>query len=249
MHEAYATTPTVWREVREQAGSGIEGVDLTGQRWRLGSARWVNGDAGGADHADPATSASSVWLGRDGHALAVFTFEERTREDAATAVRALQADGVQVRLLSGDDPARAERVAAALGLDAAHGGLSPDAKLEVLRRAQQRGEIVAMLGDGINDAPVLAQADVSLAMGEGAAIARAEADGVLVSNQLRDLVSARSTAKRSLRVVRQNLAWAAAYNAACVPLALMGWLPPWLAGAGMATSSLIVVLNSLRLSR
>jgi len=96
---------------------------------------------------------------------------------------------------------------------------------------------------------VLAQADVSLAMGEGAAIARAEADGVLVSNQLRDLVSARSTAKRSLRVVRQNLAWAAAYNAACVPLALMGWLPPWLAGAGMATSSLIVVLNSLRLSR
>ena len=249
LHEAYATTPTVWREVREQAGSGIEGVDLTGQRWRLGSARWVNSDAGDADHADPATSASSVWLGRDGHALAVFTFEERTREDAATAVRALQADGVQVRLLSGDDPARAERVAAALGLDAAHGGLSPDAKLEVLRRAQQRGEIVAMLGDGINDAPVLAQADVSLAMGEGAAIARAEADGVLVSNQLRDLVSARSTAKRSLRVVRQNLAWAAAYNAACVPLALMGWLPPWLAGAGMATSSLIVVLNSLRLSR
>ncbi|HKW84388.1 MAG TPA: HAD-IC family P-type ATPase, partial [Burkholderiaceae bacterium] len=161
----------------------------------------------------------------------------------------LQADGVQVRLLSGDDPARVERIATTLGLDAAHGALSPDAKLGMLRAAQQRGEIVAMLGDGINDAPVLAQADVSLAMGEGAAIARAEADGVLVSNRLHDLVSARRTAKRALRVVRQNLAWAAVYNAACVPAALLGWLPPWLAGAGMATSSLLVVLNSWRLSR
>jgi Cu2+-exporting ATPase len=96
---------------------------------------------------------------------------------------------------------------------------------------------------------VLAQADVSLAMGEGALIARSQADGVLTSNRLADLVHARRLSRRALRVVRQNLVWAAAYNAACVPLALVGWLPPWAAGAGMAASSLFVVMNSMRLAR
>jgi Cu2+-exporting ATPase len=118
-----------------------------------------------------------------------------------------------------------------------------------VRQAQARGELVAMLGDGINDAPVLAQADTSLAMGEGAQIARSQADGVLVSNALQDVVRARSLARKTLRVVRQNFFWAAAYNAACVPLAVFGYLPPWAAGLGMATSSLVVVINSLRLAR
>jgi P-type Cu2+ transporter len=96
---------------------------------------------------------------------------------------------------------------------------------------------------------VLAQADVSIAMGEGAQVARAQADGVLLSNRLADIVRARTLARRTLRVIRQNFAWAAAYNALCVPLALAGWLPPWAAGLGMATSSLVVVANSLRLGR
>ena len=127
--------------------------------------------------------------------------------------------------------------------------MSPADKLAAVRSAQQRGEFVAMLGDGINDAPVLAQANVSLAMGEGALVARTQADGVLVSNRLGDVVRARMLAKKALTVVRQNLAWAAMYNAACVPIALMGWLPPWAAGLGMASSSLFVVVNSLRLAR
>ena len=202
-----------------------------------------------ADSADGRVSAAQTFLGLHGQALLRFGFDERVRPDALAAVQALQADGVRVVLLSGDAPARAAHIGRQLGVAEALGAMTPDAKLAAVRAAQQRGDAVGMLGDGINDAPVLAQADVSIAMGEGALVARGEADGVLVSNRLGDVARARALAKKTLRVMRQNLAWAALYNAACVPLALAGWLPPWAAGLGMATSSLVVVLNSLRLAR
>ncbi|HMC14149.1 MAG TPA: cation-translocating P-type ATPase [Albitalea sp.] len=243
LRDAFKPAAGGWHDVREIAGQGLEAIDEDGHRWRLGSAGWTGLHAV-ADAASPQT-----FLARDGRPLARFVFDERLRDDAAPALRALQADGVRVCLLSGDDPRRAQRIAATLGIASSAGALTPDAKLAALRAAQQRGEIVAMLGDGINDAPVLAQADVSFAMGEGALVARSQADGVLVSNRLADLVRARALAKRTMRVVRQNFAWAAIYNAACVPLALAGLLPPWAAGLGMATSSLVVVLNSLRLAK
>ena len=255
LRDAFATTDMAWRDVREVPGKGLEGSDATGRRWRLGSASWVGDglpelprESASADASASATGTQTL-LGCDGRRLLRFVFDERLRPDAIVAVRALQADGVQAHLLSGDDPVRAQRIAAQLGLASAIGGLTPDAKLAAVRAAQQRGELVAMLGDGINDAPVLAQADVSLAMGEGALVARTQADGVLVSMRLGDIVRARALAKQALRIVRQNLVWAAIYNAACVPLALVGWLPPWAAGLGMAASSLFVVLNSLRLAR
>ena len=231
-----------WHELAETPGQGMQGRALDGSRWRLGKGPAVQVAANDAGDAE-------TWLSCDGSPVACFRFAETLRADAVAAVRALESDGVRVALISGDAPSRVERVGRLLGLSDRRGGMTPQDKLAAVRDAQARGERVAMLGDGVNDAPVLAQADTSLAMGEGAQIARAQADGVLVSNALQDVVRARALAKKTLRVVRQNFVWAAAYNAACVPLALIGWLPPWAAGLGMATSSLVVVLNSLRLAR
>ena len=241
-----AGEPFVWSEVREQAGAGIEARDQEGHLWRLGAATWVGGASGPADEEHLAAC-----IGHDGRALARLDFDETLAEGAAEAVRALQADGVALTLLSGDSPLRVRRLAQRLGIGAADaiGGASPEDKLRRVEAAQARGECVGMVGDGINDAPVLARADVSLAMGEGALVARANADAVIVSNRLGDVVFARRLAQRMLRVIRQNLAWAAAYNGLCVPLALLGALPPWAAGLGMATSSLVVIGNSLRLQR
>ena len=250
VREAFRAANFVWTDVRELPGIGLEAVDALGRRWRLGRVEHSAGVAASPEGPnDAGPSGASTWLSRDGLPLARFDIDEVLRADAAAAVKALQDDGIRVQLLSGDDAQRAERMAANLGIVAVHGDMTPAGKLAQVRAAQGRGEVVAMIGDGINDAPVLAQANVSLAMGEGAAVARTQADGVLVSNRLQDVVRARALSKKALRIVRQNLAWAAAYNACCVPLALIGWLPPWAAGLGMALSSLVVVGNSLRLAR
>jgi Cu2+-exporting ATPase len=231
---------TVWSGVSEDPGKGIRACDERGVEWRLGSAAWAG--------RLPAPDADVV-LAREGRALLGFACGEIPRDDAAAAVRMLAADGIEVRILSGDDPTRVRELARALGIENARGHQSPEAKLAALSEAQSGGACIAMLGDGINDAPVLARADVAIAMGSGAALARTQADAILLSNRLSDIARARRLARRTLRVVHQNLAWAAIYNVACVPLALTGHLPPWAAGLGMAGSSLFVVLNSMRLGR
>jgi Cu2+-exporting ATPase len=178
-----------------------------------------------------------------------FGFEEALRDGAPEAMRALREQGYRLSLLSGDSPDRAQRMASQLGLHDAVGAATPQGKLDEVAAAQQRGERVAMVGDGVNDAPVLALADVSLAMGQGALVARAQADAVLVGNRPMDIVQVLQVSRRTMRIVRQNLVWALLYNVACVPLALMGYLPPWAAGLGMAASSMVVVLNALRAAR
>uniref|UniRef100_UPI0005BBE1F4 HAD-IC family P-type ATPase n=1 Tax=Pseudacidovorax intermedius TaxID=433924 RepID=UPI0005BBE1F4 len=153
------------------------------------------------------------------------------------------------RLLSGDREAAAQRLAASAGIDTARGGCSPEDKLHEVRRLQAQGRAVAMVGDGLNDGPVIAQADASFAFGNAVPLTQARADFVVLADSLQAVPDTVAQARRTLRIVRQNLVWSATYNALCVPLALAGWLPAWLAGLGMALSSLVVVLNSARLSR
>ncbi|MBL8349925.1 MAG: cadmium-translocating P-type ATPase [Burkholderiaceae bacterium] len=235
-----------WQDVQELPGQGLSALDAQGRRWRLGRAAFVGAPAAPGD---PTGGRAAAWFGCDGRALLRFDFDEALRADARAAVDGLRAQGLQVVLLSGDRPDRAERMGRRLAVDAVIGGATPESKLAEVAAAQACGLRVAMVGDGVNDAPVLARADVSFAMGQGALVARAQADAVVASSRLADLVMARKLALRTMRVIRQNLLWAAVYNGTCIPLALVGWLPPWAAGLGMACSSLGVILNSLRLAR
>jgi len=181
--------------------------------------------------------------------MATLEMEEGLRPDAAQAVAELRALGIRTWLLSGDRREAAERVAALVAVDGCVAEASPERKLDELMALQAQGWRVAMVGDGLNDGPVLARADVSFALGHGAPLAQAQSDFVVQGGQVMDVVASLRLARQTMRVVRQNLLWAAIYNAICVPLAWMGWLPPWLAGLGMALSSLLVVMNALRLSR
>jgi Cu2+-exporting ATPase len=233
-----------WQDARESPGEGVEAFDAGGRRYRLGSRAWAVAGGGTA-----AASGPSVWLAGPQGALACLRFEESLHTDAGPTVDALRADGLEVRLLSGDATARVRAVAGRLGIEAAEGDATPADKLAAVAALQRRGHRVAMVGDGLNDAPVMARADVSFAIGDGSALTRSGADFILLSGALGDIVRARRTARRTLRVVRQNIGWAIAYNATCVPLALAGWFPPWAAGLGMAASSVLVVLNALRIDR
>jgi Cu2+-exporting ATPase len=232
-------------DVREQPGQGLEGtvvVDRVVRKIRLGSPAWCATPAGSDD-------ISQVMLADEHGWLAAFTLTEQLRGDAIASVRSLQQRGLRLQLLSGDRLAVVERLAARAGILGSRGGQSPQDKLDHVVAQQQQGHRVAMVGDGLNDGPVLARADLSFAMGQGAPLAQSKADVVVTGGQLDAVPTVLALARRTRRVVRQNLAWAAAYNAICVPLALVGWMPPWAAGLGMACSSLVVVLNSARLAR
>ncbi len=256
-----------WRDIREQPGQGLSAVDAHGHVWRLGSKAWVFGStalqaaAAGpfSQRLPPGCEHAVAWFARDGAARlhpdtpfapAVWCLvgEEALRPGAAGLSAACAALRVGLSIVSGDEPQRVADLAQRVGINHFVGAASPEAKLDMLRARQRKGDVVAMVGDGVNDAPVMAQADVSIAMGQGAAVTRGQADAVMVSHDLSVLPAAAALARRYTRIVRQNLAWAAAYNLACIPLAMLGWLPPWAAGLGMAASSLLVIANAQRLA-
>ncbi|WP_431258474.1 heavy metal translocating P-type ATPase [Roseateles chitinivorans] len=234
--------------IKEFSGHGLEGLDARGQRWRLGSPQWT-ADAGRSTGMPSGASHAQIVLTCGGIVRAAWQVDERLRDGAPAAIAEWQAMGLVVELLSGDEPARVEAAASEAGIAHRRGGARPEDKLQHVTALQARGHRVLMIGDGINDAPVLARAQVSIAMGQGADLAKARADAVLTSDRLDAITAALRLARRTRCVVRQNLAWSALYNVVCVPMALVGWLPPWAAGLGMATSSLLVVANAARLGR
>lgn len=239
----------------ETVGAGVAAT-IDGIRYRLGSATFgaaLTGTPPPAFAAQATEGASIAWLADETGWLARFTFRDGLRPEAPASVRALRDQGIAVSILSGDGAAAVASAAQQLGLARYEGALSPGDKrarvAAMQRTAQAQNHLIAMVGDGVNDAPVLAQADVSIAMASGTALAHRSADIVLLDNHLGALPAAFETARRTTRVLRQNLAWALAYNLAMVPLASLGLISPWLAGAGMAASSLLVVVNAARIAR
>jgi len=242
-------------DLQEEAGQGLVasvhdrlGAGQPARQVRLGSAHHAGvtpEDAGSAlqvvlseQHASGAVSE-----------LARFDLVEDLRAEAPAVVTALEQGGVAVQLLSGDRVGAVQRVAAQAGIAQAAGECTPQGKLASLQALQAGGHQVAMVGDGLNDGPVLAGAHVSFAFGRAVPLAQSQADFVVLGDSLALVPQTVLLARRTLRVVRQNLWWAAGYNALCVPLAVVGWMPAWLAGLCMALSSLLVVLNAARLAR
>jgi Cu2+-exporting ATPase len=234
--------------LRDVAGEGIEGT-VDGVRYRLGSAGFIAGIGGRFLQPVVPSGVSPVWLGGEDGVLARFDLADGLRDDASEVVARFIAAGKQVVLLSGDQQAVADDVARSLGIAVALGGQLPDQKLAYVQALQREGAVVAMVGDGINDAAVLRAADVSFAMGGGAVLAQSSADAVLLSGRLSALADAAEGAGAAMAVVRQNLAWAMLYNAVAIPAAAVGWLNPWMSGVGMSVSSMLVVANALRLRR
>ena len=235
-----------------EPGQGIEAV-VAGRRCRIGRPDYALGLSDGK-MPDAAlewmeSGDTVVVLGDESGCLALFRVGDTVRKEAAVLIAELRAAGKKVILLTGDAPAVARRVAELLGIDDVRAGVTPQGKYDCVSTLQEQGAVVAMLGDGVNDAPVLAQAQVSIAMGGGAQLARTQADFILLSENLDHLRYGLRRARKTLQVIRQNLWWSFAYNFVALPLAIAGFVSPWIAGVGMSASSLLVVLNSLRIQR
>jgi P-type Cu2+ transporter len=244
------TGAVVVTDVRHIAGEGVEAL-WEGRRVRLGSRRHVEALAGPMPAGTAAMSPgiTEVWLADEAGPLMRFALGDRLRPEAAEVVRRLRAANLVVILASGDGAHAVRHAASQCGIDDWRAGLSPEDKHRLVTDLQAAGAVVCMVGDGVNDAPVLARADVSIAMGTGAVLAQRASDIVMVSGRFDALQPAFEIAARTMRLVRQNLAWAFAYNVIAIPLAAFGWITPWAAGLGMSASSLFVVVNALRIGR
>ncbi len=233
--------------VQVEVGAGIEG-ELEGRRLRLGRSDWVGVDEDAAQTREYEVPATSIALADDNGPIAWFDFEMPVREGAAAMTRALSSLGLGRTLLSGDPSvAGVEAVASELGIEDVTANASPQEKLARIEAMEAQGDHVLAVGDGINDAPLLGRASVSVAMGSGSDLARLRADAVLLDDRLTTLPLALGWARWTGQVIRQNFAWALLYNLCALPLAATGVLSPWQAALGMSLSSLIVVGNSLRL--
>lgn len=225
-------------------GAGVEGC-FEGACYRFGRAQYA------APNANIQYPDVGLWLllSLEGRPVAWVLLRDKLREQADAAVQLLLASGKTVHILSGDRVENVAPLAAKLAISQVAAGQSPEQKLDYVRALQHKGCCVMMVGDGINDVPVLGSADVSVAMGKASRLAKSRADIVLLGEDLQSLSTLLATAIRVDRVIRQNLMWALGYNLCALPAAAAGLIPPWAAAIGMSASSLVVLLNALRLQR
>ena len=239
--------------LENSAGQGVSG-DIENSAWYLGNIQYINQVCQQKISAEllaehQIDELTLVALATDKKAFAVFAFDDELREEARPLIEKLKQQNKNITLMTGDHEANARRIAKQVGIDNVYANLKPADKLAQVQAMQQNGAIVAMTGDGINDAPVLAGADVSIAMGSGTQLAAAHADMILLSNHVEHLYSGYQISRHTLKIIRQNLTWAFGYNLLAVPAAAAGYVEPWMAAIGMSASSLLVVLNALRLTR
>ncbi|PVZ13893.1 MULTISPECIES: heavy metal translocating P-type ATPase [unclassified Pseudomonas] len=245
--QAFGPSTLAVQHWAEQPGLGVQGV-IDGRPLYFGQPAFVASAGGLREPTPPDASCQWLLLGSDAGPLGWVGLRDRLRDDAQPLVAWARARRWQVLMLSGDPSAAVAEVSGQLGIDG-RGGLSPEAKLNALQQLHDQGRCVLVLGDGANDAPALAAAHLSIAMGRGADLAQARADAVLLNERLSVIPQAFTIARRSRRILRQNLAWAAAYNLVVLPFAALGLITPGWAALGMCASSLLVVINAQRLGR
>jgi Cu2+-exporting ATPase len=240
-------TPTKLQAISIESGRGVKGY-YAGQEYRIGNLGFVQ-ELVQHDliQAETSVQGSCIYLGKSNQWLAGIRLADEVRPEAAKVIQELHQLGIHVSVLSGDANSVVQSVAQQLNIDTALGEQLPDGKLAYLKQLQAKSAVVAMVGDGVNDAPVLAGAQVSIAMGSGSQLAQASADMVLLSENLHQLPFAVQTARRMQTIIKQNFVWTIGYNLLAIPLAASGLVAPWMAAIGMSASSLIVVLNALRL--
>ena len=240
----------VARGAKATAGEGIE-VTVEGEIIRMGRGRFA------VENMDPAQEAVAlkmraggrtvVWLSKAGKAVGLVAFTDPVRPEAKAAIAQLHKRGVEAYLMTGDNAETAAKVAAELGIDKVIADMRPEDKAREVKALQAAGQHVAMVGDGVNDAPALAEATLGIAMGGGADVAIETAGFVLMRNDPRLVAAALDVSAKTAQKIKQNLFWAFAYNAVGIPIAALGYLNPAVAGAAMAFSSVFVVSNSLLL--
>lgn len=234
------------RNARNIPGKGVQG-EIGSVTYTLGNNRLSPATQGLSYPDDMPDGATPVWLSDGERALALFILSDGLRPQCHELVARLHQRGVAVTILSGDAEDAVAHVAGQAGITTWRSTMKPEDKLAALREFQARGDVVAMVGDGVNDAPILAGSDVSIAMGGGTQVARSTSDIVLLSENLLDVRHALETGSMAMLIMRQNFIWAIVYNLCALPFAAAGMIPPWLAAIGMSASSLVVVLNALRL--
>jgi len=241
------------KNLNHLTGKGIEGT-IDDTEWFIGNEDFIQQHCAslcsyGGNHDNNTNASSRIFLANKEHCFAIFILSDSIKAEAKSLIKKLHQKNKETHLMSGDGIASTKNISEQLAIKHFFANLKPEDKLNKVNTLQKQGAIVAMVGDGVNDAPVLAGADLSIAMGKGTQLAAATADMILISNNVEHIFHGYQIAVKTLRIIKQNLAWALLYNVIAIPAAATGHVEPWLAAIGMSASSLVVVFNAMRLNR